>query len=83
MEENDGRSTTVILESIPLGTTSDEDKKLRTFSQSGVYLNVADKIHTAKRFETRYIPSRKCKRVLTDTFCLTQVKLNQLIKNMS
>ena len=63
-EENDRSPTTVILERIPPGTTSDEEKKLWTFSESWVYLNVADKIHTTKRFETYYISSRKSKRVL-------------------
>lgn len=75
MKENDGSSITIIPESIPQGTTLDEEKKLWTFSQRWADLNVADMIHTTKGFQTYYISGRKYKRILNRHILLNSNKI--------
>lgn len=72
-EDNDISSTTVLLESIPLEQLQME--KSQTFSQTWVYLN--------KGLKPIMYPVENGRVFKTDTFCLTQINLNQLIKNMT
>lgn len=74
MKGNDGSSITITPESIPQGTTLDEEKKRWTFSELSISF-AADMIHMIKWFETYYVSSRKCKRILNRHILLNSNKI--------